>query len=144
VPGALRCDAGRKLGGPDLLKLAICGAGREWFAYPEIRRSSIEVQHESLTWRTDRDRAKILRVVLLIVSSHLAGLTSGILLRKNAVSGSLASKLVKVTVCLALDSLLDVTVWTRQGRLEAPFLQEVNVGLGTRSLVLLVGYESDL
>jgi hypothetical protein len=51
---------------------------------------------------------------------------------------------VKVAVCLALDGLLDVVVWARQGRLKPPFLEQVNIGLGTRSLVLLVGYDSDL
>lgn len=115
------------------------------FAYPEIRRSSVEVKHESLTWCTDRDGAEVFRVILLIISSHLSGFASGgVLLRKNTLGVSLASKLMEVTVCLGLSGLLDVTVWTRHGRLEAPFLEEVNIGLGTRSLVLLVGYESDL
>lgn len=113
--------------------------------YPEIRRSGVEVEHESLAWSANRDGAEILRIVLLVIRRHLSALSrAGILLRKNAMGVSLASKLVELPVSASLCGLLHLEVWASQGRLEAPFLEEVDIRLGTRSLVLLVGYETDL
>ena len=113
---------------------------------PKIRRSSVEVKHESLSRSADLDGTEILGVVLLVLSSHFSGLASaGILLRENAVGMSSASKLMEsIAMSLGLSGLLCVEVWARHGGLEAPFLEEVDIGLGTRSLVLLVGYKSDL
>jgi hypothetical protein len=69
------------------------------FTYPEIRRSSVEVKHKSLTWGADSDRAEVLGVILLVISSYFSSLSSGeVLLRKNTLSVSLASKLVELTV----------------------------------------------
>lgn len=42
------------------------------------------------------------------------------------------------------DNLVDVDIWTREGRLEAPFLKEINVGLEARVLIVAVGDDLDL
>ena len=50
---------------------------------------------------------------------------------------TLASELVQRTRLGG--GLLDLAVGARKCRLEAPFLEEIDIGLGTGALVLLVG-----
>lgn len=44
----------------------------------------------------------------------------------------------------SLGNLVHLKVWAGLGGLETPFLKEVDIGLGTRPLVILVGNDLDL
>jgi hypothetical protein len=91
---------------------------------PEIGRSGVEVEHESLTWCANRDGAKILGIVLLVIGAYLSGLSRArILLRKHTVGVSPASKLVENTMSASLCGFLHLEVWARHSGLEAPFLE---------------------
>ena len=70
---SLRLDGARQLSGPDLFISAISIWREGIGAYPKICRASVEVEHESLCWSTDLNWAEILRVVLDVLCSHLAG-----------------------------------------------------------------------
>ena len=115
-------------------------------AYPEIRRSSVEIKVESLGWCADLNRAKILRIVLLVFSCHLAGIRSSwsCPLRENTVSLCLAADLMQKTMVTSLRNLVHLKVWTRLSGLEAPFLKKVDIGFGTGFLVLRVVDELNL
>ena len=116
------------------------------FAYPEICRACIKVKHEGLCGSTNLDRAEVLGIVLLIVCCNLASIrgTRPSLLNQNAVGGCLASNFVKKAMVTGLRDLVYVEVWPGFGGLETPLLEEVDVGFGTRSLVLLVRNDFNL
>ncbi len=117
--------------------------------YPEISRSGIKIEIECLCWCTNLNWAEILRVVLLVLRSDLASLSislsSTVLpLHKNTVSLRLAANLMKETMVASLGHLVLLEVWTRLGRLEAPFLKEVDIGFGPGSFVGFVRDDFDL
>lgn len=113
-------------------------------AYPEIRGTSIEVQEDGLRRRTDGDLTEVHGVVLLILCGDVAGLTrSGILLGQNTTVLSLASKLMEETVSTSLLDLVHLKVWSRLGGLKSPLVEEVDITLQTRFLILAVGTDLD-
>jgi hypothetical protein len=65
-------------------------------------------------------------------------------LDQNFMSLRLASKLVEKTMVSSLGDFVYMEIWTGLGGLETPFLEQRNVGLETRSLVLAVAYDLDL
>ena len=93
------------------------------------------------------DWAEIFGVVLLVICSNFTcigsrALSTVLLLGQNTVSVSFSSMFVEdvflamTVTCLGNFVHLKVRSWLR--RLETPFLEEINIGFGTRSLVGLV------
>lgn len=112
--------------------------------YPKIRGASVEVQLQSLGRSANLNLTKILRVVLLVFRSHLAGLAiSGsfnelVLAAKAATAGNIGVS--KAT----LVKMGSVVVGTRLCGLEAEAVQEIDVGFSAVRLVVLVGNGQDL
>jgi hypothetical protein len=66
------------------------------------------------------------------------------LLCKGTVGRSLASELTEWTMVTMLFDFVHLEVWSFHCGLESPFLQEVDVGLGSATLVSLVGSDGNL
>jgi hypothetical protein len=102
--------------------------------YPEISRSGIEVEIDSLRGGTNRNWAKVHGVILLVFRANLASLCvssggSRLPFRQYLVGCSLAADLVHETVVTRLRYLVHLEVWTRLGGLEAPSVEKVDIGL---------------
>lgn len=112
--------------------------------YPEIRGSSVEVEHEFLGRCADFDLTKVLRVVLLVLGGNLARLAAVggsdelVLAAKASSSGNIG-----VGEAAVLEGG-DMLVGTGLGGLEAKPVHEIDVGLGAVALVVLVGDGHDL
>ena len=66
-----------------------------------------------------------------------------LLLSQYTLGCGLATVLVKETMLASLSDLVHLEIRTRHGGLEAPFLEEPDIRLGTVTLVLLVVNELD-
>jgi len=149
---ALRFDRGWEKCGPDLEGELACvplNKKQEHFTYPEISRSGIKVEIDNLRWSANRNWAEVLGIVLLVVCADLTGLSvssssSRRPLRQNLVGCSLATNLVQKAMVTRLGYFVHLEVRTRLSGLETPFVEKVDIGLGTGSLVVVVGNDVNL
>jgi len=107
--------------------------------YPEISGSCVEVQGESLAWRPNGDRAEVLGVILRVLCRDLASLVRAYnRLLKDLLHGGLPTNRLGVPIFALVDGFVANDVWTLLSRCELVFMKERDIGLGTRTLILLV------
>lgn len=114
------------------------------FTYPEISRAGIKIELEILGWSADGHFRKVFRVILHVLRWDLASLTVG---------GSLLLQDVLLHVGFAahagtmLALMVDLVVHEVRplfGGADLVLLEKVDIGLGTRTLVLGVMDKLDL
>jgi len=98
---------------------------------------------ESLAWGTNGNRAEVLRVVLLVLGGYVADITAGELHLEDRLHGSFSADKLVLAVFALLVHVAAHEVGTFHGGFEGIFVEEVDVGLGSGTLVLGVVDELD-
>ena len=113
---------------------------------PKIGGSSIKVQLEGLARGANLHLAEVLGVVLLIFGRHITRLIlRRTLLQKDMLLDmGLPTNSFGLTVLALLVDLVGYEVWTVGGRTELVFLEEVDIGFRSRTLVFGVMDKLDL
>ena len=112
-------------------------------AYPEVCGPGVKVKVEGLAWSADGDGAEVFRVVLLVFGSYFAYFTAGKLLLKYSLHVGFASDELVLAVFALLVHSAAHEVGALHCRLEGILVEEVDVGLGSGTLVLGVVDELD-
>ena len=113
---------------------------------PEISRAGIKVQLEGLAWCADGDWAEVFRVVLLVFGGDFSGwaVGGGLLLEDVLANVGFAAYGFVLTVLALVVDPVAYEVWTFRGWADFILVEEVNIGLGSRAVVLGVVDELDL
>ena len=139
-----------EFGGPYLemaMELVMCMLTvLETITCPEISRAGIKVQLKGLAWRADGDWAEVFRVVLLVFGGDFSGwaVRSGLLLEDVLADMGFAAYGFVFTVLALVVDLVAYEVWAFRGGADFVLVEEVDIGLGSRALVLGVVDELDL